>query len=114
MVIAKSPMRLAFFGGGTDFHSYFKEHQGAVIATSFDKYAYVTARRLPPFFSYNSQIHHSEMERVLKTEDISHNMVREAMKICELDDLHICFDTDLPSQSGLGTSSAFSTSLLLA
>lgn len=114
MVIGKSPMRLAFFGGGTDFHSYFQEHQGAVIAASFDKYAYATVRKLPPFFSHKTQVNHSEMERVLKTEDISHNMVREAMKQLDLGNLHISFDTDLPAQSGLGTSSAFSTALLLA
>ncbi len=113
MVVVRSPMRLAFFGGGTDFRSYFVQNGGAVIEASIDKYAYVTARKLPPFFSYKTQINHSIIEKVVDLSEIKHNMVRESLKFLNMKDLHISFDTDLPAQSGLGTSSAFSTALLL-
>ena len=62
MIISRAPLRISFFGGGTDYPAWFREHPGAVLATTIDKYCYITARRLPPFFEYRSRILYSKVE----------------------------------------------------
>lgn len=114
MVISTAPFRMSFFGGGTDFKPFFQEHGGAVIATSFDKYCYVTVRHLPKFFEHSTQLSYSKVEKVKTIEEIQHPLVREAMKFLNMRDLHIAYDGDLPARSGLGSSSAFANALLLA
>ncbi len=114
MVISTAPMRMSFLGGGTDFHGFFKEHGGAVLSTSFDKYSYVTVRHLPKFFDHSTQISYSKTERVKDISEIQHPLVRETMKFLNMKDLHIAYDGDLPAHSGLGSSSAFAAALLLA
>ena len=114
MIITKTPFRMSFFGGGTDIPEYFKKSRGSVISTTFDKYVYVTVRHLPRFFNYTTEIEYSKQERVTNLDDIQHPMVRNAMKHLNMHELHIAYDADLPSRTGLGTSSTFAVGLLNA
>ena len=114
MIITKTPFRMSFFGGGTDMPQFFKEHRGAVLSTSFDKYVYVTVRHLPRFFDYTTELIYSKSERISKLNDMEHPMVRNAMKMLDMKELHIAYDADLPARSGLGTSSTFAVGLLNA
>ncbi len=114
MIITKTPFRMSFFGGGTDMPQFFQENRGAVISTSFDKYVYVTVRHLPRFFDYSTELIYAKMERVRKSDDIEHPMVRNAMKMLDMKELHISYDADLPARTGLGTSSTFAVGLLNA
>lgn len=114
MILTKTPFRMSFFGGGTDIPQYFNENYGSVISTTFDKYVYVTVRHLPRFFDYSSEIIYSKTERVKSVSDIVHPMVRNAMKMLDMHELHIAYDADLPARSGLGTSSTFAVGLLNA
>lgn len=114
MIITKTPFRMSFFGGGTDFKPFFQENGGAVISSTFDKYCYVTVRHLPPFFDYSTQVSYSRLESVKRVEDLEHPLVREAMKFLDMHELRIAYDADLPAGTGLGTSSAFAVGLLSA
>ena len=114
MIITRTPFRMSFFGGGTDFESYFKEHGGAVLSTTFDKYCYVSVRHLPRFFDYWNEIIYSKIERVQHTDEIMHPAVRNAMKMKDMHELRRSYDADLPARSGLGTSSSFAVGMLNA
>lgn len=114
MIITRTPFRMSFFGGGTDFPSFYEQHGGAVISTTFDKYCYVTVRHLPRFFDYTTQLVYSKMEYVSEIEKIEHPAIREAMKYLDMHELRIAYDADLPARSGLGTSSSFAVGLLNA
>lgn len=114
MIITKTPFRMSFFGGGTDMTDFFDEYGGAVLSSTFDKYCYVTVRHLPRFFEYKSQVTYSRIERVERTDEIEHPMVREAMKFLDMHELVITYDADLPARTGLGTSSSFAVGLLNA
>lgn len=114
MIITKTPFRMSFFGGGTDLPEFFREEKGSVISTTFDKYVYVTVRHLPRFFEYTSEIKYSKIERINKVDDISHPMIRNAMKMMGMHELFISYDADLPGRTGLGTSSTFAVGLLNA
>ncbi|MDE7440336.1 MAG: kinase [Clostridia bacterium] len=114
MIITKTPFRMSFFGGGTDLPQFFEKCRGAVLSTSFDKYVYVTVRHLPRFFEYTTELIYSKSERISKIDDIEHPMVRNAMKMLDMKELHIAYDADLPARSGLGTSSTFAVGLLNA
>lgn len=114
MVITRTPFRMSFFGGGTDFPDYYKEHGGAVISTTFDKYCYVTVRHLPPFFDYASEIVYSERERVNEAAEIHHPAIRNAMNMLNMYDIRLTYEADLPARSGLGTSSSFAVGMLNA
>ena len=80
MIITKTPFRMSFFGGGTDFNGFFNEHGGAVLSTTFDKYAYVTVRHLPPFFDYKTHLTYSKEEKVNENSKIVHPAIRNAME----------------------------------
>ncbi len=114
MIITQTPFRMSFFGGGTDFPSYYREHGGAVISTSFDKYCYVTVRHLPPFFEYKTHLTYSKEEKVSSVADIKHPAIRNAMEWLGLDDIRLTYESDLPARSGLGTSSSFAVGMLEA
>lgn len=114
MVITKTPFRISFFGGGTDFPGFYEEHGGQVLSTSIDKYCYITVRHLPPFFDYSNNIMYSKCEHVIDEEDIEHPAVREAMKYLDMHELTVIYDSDLPARTGLGTSSSFAVGLLSA
>ena len=114
MIITKTPFRMSFFGGGTDIESFFREHGGAVISTTFDKYCYVTVRHLPRFFNYSTHLTYSKMEYVNSYNEIQHPAIRNAMKMLDMHELRLTYDSDLPSRSGLGTSSSFAVGMLNA
>ena len=114
MVITQTPLRMSFFGGGTDFPAFYKEHGGSVISTSFDKYCYVTVKHLPPFFDYSTQITYGVIERVNSVDEIKHPSVREAMKYLDMRDIRLVYEADLPARSGLASSSAFAVGMLNA
>jgi D-glycero-alpha-D-manno-heptose-7-phosphate kinase len=114
MIITRTPFRMSFFGGGTDFEEYFKEYGGAVLSTTFDKYCYVSVRHLPRFFDYRNELIYSKIERVQHTKDIEHPAIRNAMLLRDMHELRLTYDADLPARSGLGTSSSFAVGMLNA
>ncbi len=114
MVITKTPFRMSFLGGGTDMEPFFREHSGAVLSTSFDKYCYVNVRHLPRFFDYNTELTYSKIEKVTNVEDIQHPAIRNAMKMLDMHEIRLTYEADLPARSGLGTSSSFAVGMLNA
>jgi D-glycero-alpha-D-manno-heptose-7-phosphate kinase len=115
MIITRTPLRVSFFGGGTDYPAWFREHGGAVLATTIDKYLYLHCRYLPPFFDFKSRIVWSKIEQVQEPSEIAHPAIRgvlEWMKIGEGVEIH--HHGDLPARTGLGSSSSFSVGLLHA
>lgn len=115
MVITKTPWRISFFGGGTDFPAWYREHGGAVLSTTIDKYGYITCRYLPPFFEHKTLVVWSHIEKVKEAHEILHPSVRETLKFLNFQEgLGIHFDGDLPARTGLGSSSAFTVGLLNA
>jgi len=113
MIISRTPFRISFFGGGTDYPRWFKENKGAVLATTINKYCYITCRYLPPFFDHNSRIIYSKMEHVKNINDIKHPSVREVLKFLKIKEgVEIHHDGDLPARTGLGSSSSFTVGLL--
>ena len=114
MVITKTPFRMSFFGGGTDMESFFREHGGAVLSTTFDKYCYVNVRHLPRFFEHSTELFYSKIEQVSDVDGIQHPAVRNAMKMLDMHEIHLSYDADLPARSGLGTSSSCAVGMLNA
>lgn len=114
MVITNTPLRISFFGGGTDYPVWFREHGGAVLSTTIDKSCYITCRYLPPFFEYHSRISYSRIENVEKNAEIQHPSVRACLQYLGLEEgVEVHHVADLPARTGLGTSSAFTVGLLL-
>lgn len=113
MIISRTPFRISFFGGGTDYPAWYNENGGAVLATTFDKYCYITLRYLPPFFDHKYRIIYSKMEHVNSIDEIDHPSVRETLRFMDLPQgVEIHHDGDLPARTGLGSSSAFTVGLL--
>jgi D-glycero-alpha-D-manno-heptose-7-phosphate kinase len=115
MIITRTPFRISFFGGGTDYPAWYQEHGGAVLATTINKYCYITCRHLPPFFEHKHRIVYSAIENVHHHEEIKHPAVRAVFGWagCEKG-LEIHHDGDLPARSGLGSSSSFTVGLIHA
>lgn len=115
MIITRTPFRISFFGGGTDYPGWYREHGGAVLATTIDKYCYITCRRLPPFFEHKHRIVYSHIENVRHNDEIQHPAVRAVLNWANVNEgLEIHHDGDLPARSGLGSSSSFTVGLLHA
>ncbi len=115
MIITRTPFRISFFGGGTDYPGWYREHGGAVLATTIDKYCYITCRYLPPFFEHKHRIVYSFIENVQTIEEIRHPAVRATLTWANIQDgLEIHHDGDLPARSGLGSSSSFTVGLVHA
>src|SRR5688572_4590411 len=115
MIISRTPFRVSFFGGGTDYPDWFREHGGAVLATTIDKYCYISVRELPPFFDYRFRVVYSIVENVKEVDEIRHPAVRAVIKrLGVTTGLEIHHDADLPARSGLGSSSAFTVGLISA
>ncbi|MCA9406331.1 MAG: kinase [Candidatus Omnitrophica bacterium] len=113
MIISRTPFRVSFFGGGTDYPPWYEQHGGAVLGTTINKYCYITCRHLPPFFEHKSRIIYSKMEHVKKISDIEHPAVREVFRFLKLKEgVEIHHDGDLPARTGLGSSSSFTVGLL--
>ena len=114
MIICKTPLRVSFFGGGTDFPDWYKFNEGAVISTCIDKHCYATLRTLPPFFNFNFRLRYYKTELVKKVNNIKHPTIREVLKNYHINKnkgLEITHYADVPGLSGLGGSSAFTVSL---
>lgn len=115
MIISKTPFRISFFGGGSDYPEWFLEHGGRTLAATIDKYCYVTFRELPPFFEHRIRVVYSKMEAVKTCEEIAHTVVREVLRVFEIKDgFEIHCDGDLPARSGMGSSSALAVGLINA
>ncbi len=116
MLISRAPVRISFFGGGTDYPEYFLTHGGAVLATAIDKFSYVTISPfLSQLFDYSIRVSYRKVELVKTAADIEHNVYRECLKLCGLEkDVELHHVADLPAFTGLGSSSAFTVSLLHA
>lgn len=114
MIITKTPFRMSFFGGGTDMEDYFRENNGAVLSTTFDKYCYVNVRHLPRFFDWSTELTYSRTEKVSDVEEIQHPAIRNAMKMLDMHEIRLMYEADLPARSGLGTSSSFAVGMLNA
>lgn len=115
MIISRTPFRISFFGGGTDFPEWYRENGGAVLSTTIDKYCYISCRKLPPFFEYKHRIVYSKYEHVSEIDEIVHPAVRETFRFMNVGEgLEIHHDGDLPARSGLGSSSSFTVGLLHA
>jgi len=115
MIISRTPFRISFFGGGTDYPDWYREHGGAVLSTTIDKYCYISVRKLPPFFEHRFRVVYSIVENVQQTADIKHPAVRAVLEWMQVEaGLEIHHDGDLPARAGLGSSSAFTTGLINA
>ncbi len=115
MIINRTPFRLSFLGGGTDYPSWYLKHGGSTLCTSINKYCYVTCRALPPFFEHRIRVAYSKIELCNSFEEIEHPAVRETLRFLNLDcGLEIHYDGDLPARSGIGSSSSFNVGLLHA
>jgi len=113
MIISRTPFRVSFFGGGTDYNGWFQDHNGAVLATTIDKYCYISCRYLPPFFEHKSRIIYSIIEAVQSFDEIQHPSVREVLRFLNIrEGVEIHHDGDLPARTGLGSSSSFTVGLL--
>jgi D-glycero-alpha-D-manno-heptose-7-phosphate kinase len=115
MIISRTPFRISFFGGGSDYPEWYREHGGAVLATTIDKYCYISVRELPPFFDHRFRVVYSIVENVQEVREIQHPAVRGVLEWLNVArGLEIHHDGDLPARSGLGSSSAFTVGLINA
>ncbi len=115
MIISQTPVRMSFFGGGTDFPEFFNEYSGSVISTTFNKYCHVNVRPMPlNLFDYTTKLSYAQIEEVNSVDDIKHPAIRNAMKWLGLERICLNYDADIPAKTGLGTSSAFSVGMLNA
>lgn len=113
MIISRTPFRVSFFGGGTDYPEWYRENGGAVLASTIDKYCYISCRFLPPFFEHKTRLAYSHIECVRTNDEIKHPSVRATLKYLGMEDgVEIHHDGDLPARTGLGSSSAFTVGLL--
>jgi D-glycero-alpha-D-manno-heptose-7-phosphate kinase len=115
MIISRTPFRVSFFGGGTDYPDWYQEHGGAVLATAIDKYCYISVRELPPFFDHTFRLVYSFVENVKEVREIAHPAARAVLETMAVTKgLEIHHDGDLPARSGVGSSSAFTVGLICA
>lgn len=115
MIISRTPFRISLFGGGTDYPTWYRENGGAVIGTTINKYCYISIRSLPPFFEHRHRIVYSRIELPNSIEEIEHPAVRAVLQEQKvLEGVEIQHHGDLPARSGMGSSSAFTVSLLNA
>jgi D-glycero-alpha-D-manno-heptose-7-phosphate kinase len=115
MIISRTPTRVSFFGGGTDYPEWYRDNSGAVISASINKYNYITVRELPPYFNFKHRIRYYEHEEVNDISEIKHPSVRECAKFLSVDTgLEVVHNGDIPSRSGIGSSSSFTVGMLNA
>lgn len=113
MILSRTPHRISFFGGGTDYPEYYMEHGGKTLGVAIDKYSYLNVRKLPPFFDYKYRIVYSNQENVNSLDEIIHPSVRETLKYMQVNEgISIHHDGDIPARSGMGSSSAFTVGLI--
>lgn len=114
-VITKTPLRISFFGGGTDFEDFFKIYGGKVIGTTINKYLYVTIKNHDPLFNEKFRVNYSETERVNHINKIRNNIIRECLKLTKTKPpIYVSVVSDIPGHTGLGSSSSLAVGLLNA
>ena len=115
MIITRTPFRLSFFGGGTDYSPWYEKQSGIIIASAMARYCYLNIRFLPPFFEHKTRVAYSKFEVVSTNQDIEHPSIRNCLKFMNIEEgLEIHHDGDLPARSGIGSSSSFTVGLLHA
>jgi D-glycero-alpha-D-manno-heptose-7-phosphate kinase len=115
VIISRTPFRISFFGGGTDYPAWYRKHGGAVLAATIDKYCYISCRHLPPFFEHTIRLVYSKIENCNAVDEIQHPVIREIIRFMEVGrGLEIHHDADLPARCGMGSSSSFTVGLLHA
>lgn len=115
MIISRTPFRISFFGGGSDYPAWYREHGGRVLGTAINKFCWITCRYLPPFFEHRFRIVYSKIEDRMSVDQISHPAVREVLRYLRTEQgVEIHHDGDLPARSGIGSSSSFAVGLLHA
>ena len=113
MIICRTPTRISFFGGGTDYPIWYEKNGGSVISTTINKYSYITVRYLPKFFDYRYRIRYYKTEEVNAISEILHPSVRECAKFIGIEEgFEMAHNSDLPAGSGLGSSSTFTVGML--
>jgi D-glycero-alpha-D-manno-heptose-7-phosphate kinase len=118
MIISRTPYRVSFFGGGSDYPSWYNKYGGQVLSATIDKHIYISCRVLPPFFNHRFRIVYSKIEQIKKINEIKHRVIKECLnsfskkKLLKKIGLEIHYDGDLPSKSGMGSSSSFVVGLL--
>src|SRR4051812_30762009 len=113
MIITRSPLRITLGGGGTDLPSYYRQHGGFLIAAAIDRYIYITVHQT---FVEDLIVKYSRLERVAEREELKHPIIREALRLMEIDGryLELTSMADIPAGTGLGSSGSFTTALLKA
>jgi len=115
MVIARTPMRISFLGGGTDYPDYYRRNGGMTLATSIDKYTFITVKKLPWYFDHKIKVHYSSLERCDTLDELKHTSVRECLRHMDITkEIEIHYAGDLPARTGMGSSSSFTVCLLHA
>ncbi len=115
MIITRTPFRISFFGGGTDYPVYYNEHGGAVLSTTINKYCYITCRYLPPFFDYRFRTRYTKTELTQTVDQIEHPSVRECLRFVGIGKgIEMVHASDIPAMSGIGSSSSFTVGFLNA
>jgi D-glycero-alpha-D-manno-heptose-7-phosphate kinase len=113
MIVSRTPLRVSFFGGGTDYPEYFRRARGAVLGMAVDKYVYISALRLASILDYRYRVSYSRMETVSEAAAIQHPVVRSVIQHCGVEEaLDLSVMADLPARSGLGSSSSFTVGFL--
>ena len=113
MIISRTPHRISFFGGGTDYPDYYLKYGGKVLGATIDKYCYLSVRKLPPYFKHRHRIVYSKIENVSTIDEIVHPAVRETLKYLNINfGVSVHHEGDIPALSGMGSSSSFTVGLL--
>ncbi len=115
MIITKTPFRISLAGGGTDFKSFYKNRDGKVLSFTIDKFIYVMVKRQLGIVDYKYKITWSRVEFCNKINEIEHPIVRETLKYFKINyPIEISTYADVPSNTGLGSSSSFAVGLVNA
>ena len=113
MIITRTPFRISFFGGGTDYPVYYEKYGGTVLSTTINKYCYITCRYLPPFFKHKYLIRYSKRELPQTIDEIKHPSVRECLRFLGVEKgIDLVHTGDIPAMSGIGSSSSFTVGML--
>ena len=115
MIITKTPFRISLFGGSTDYPSFYKEHGSLLIGFTFNKYNYLSIRQTPSILDYHTRLHYSKVETVSNNDAIFHNGIRGTLQYLNIQDgIELSNLSDLPAQTGVGSSSSFIVGLIKA
>lgn len=115
MIISRTPVRVSFLGGGSDYPEYCRDHTGMTLCATIDKYSYITVNSLSGFFEHNIRISYSKTELAKSLQEIQHPSVRECLRVMGIEKgIEVHYVGDLPARTGLGSSSSFTVGLLHA